>query len=94
MFKGPEDYSVTNQFINTTDGASQLYTLVRTFGEPPYTGTEPIGYLDQLATFNVYLDGNLKSPSSYSIMSALPVAQKLRFNTIPAAGKDITVEMR
>lgn len=93
FFKDPDDNTVVNQFIGTTDGNTTLFTLYRTFGLSPNEGTEPIGWLNQSVEFNVYLDGVLQSPSTYSVVSTTPVNQQLRFNTAPSIGQSVSVDM-
>jgi hypothetical protein len=92
LFLDPDDNTVTGQYIGTGDGATSSWTLQRTFGYPE-SGTEPIGYFNSSATFNVYLNGALQSASSYAVSTTTPVSQQIVFNSAPAAGDVITVDM-
>ena len=93
LFLDPDDNSVTGQAIGTTDGSTTNYTLVRTYGGSSGSGTEPVGYVNTGATFNVYLAGVLQSASTYTVLTTTPVAQVLKFNSAPTSGKAITVDM-
>lgn len=93
LFEDPDDHAVTAQPIGTTDGATTNWTLVRTFGEGGATGTEPVGFVNPDTAFNLYLNGTLQSPSSYSVITSTPVAQQIKFSTAPATGQTITVDI-
>ena len=93
LFKNPDDNSVTQQFIATTDGTTHLWTLNRTFGVGDYSWTEPVGYVDLTAPFNVYFGGVLQAPSSYSVNVTEPGLQQIQFTSTPTAGHIITVDM-
>lgn len=93
LFVNPDDYGVTNQTIGTTDGVSHTWTLQRTFGQAEYSWTEPVGYVNTTLPFNVYLDGVLQDPASYSVVQSQPVNQILDFSGTPSAGKRISVDM-
>lgn len=93
VFKNVDDNAVQQQFVGTTDGTAHTWTLSRTFGIGEYVWTETVGYVDLTLPFNVYLDGNLQDPTSYSVARTQPKVQQLVFNATPAAGKRITVDM-
>ena len=93
LFKNPSDNTVLSQIVATTDGVNSVYTLVRSFGLGENVGTEPVGYVDPVATFAAYLDGVWQSPGTYSVISTTPANQQIKFNTTPGAGKVITVDM-
>lgn len=92
LFLDPDDNVVTAQPIGTTDGLTTIFTVFRTYGIAPNVGTEPVGYLNMAQTFNVYLNGVLQSPSSYTVLQTLPVNQQIKFNAAPSAGQVITVD--
>jgi len=93
LFKNPDDCSVTQQAIGTTDGVAHTWQLVRTFGDANNSGTEPVGYVDLTQPFNVYFDGILQTPDTYTVAQTAPVNQELVFVGTPAAGHVITVDM-
>lgn len=93
LYKNDDDYRVRRQAIATTDGTTRSFTLIRTYGVGEASWSEPVGYVDQTAPFNVYLNDVLQDPSSYTIDTTLPVNQQLVFTGIPAAGKAVTVDM-
>lgn len=93
LFKNPDDFQVTNQFVATTDGVNHLWTLPRTFGDDANSGTEPVGYVDLTQQFNLYLNGVLQAASTYSVLTTSPVNQQVSFNGTPGAGQAITVDM-
>jgi hypothetical protein len=92
LFVDPDDNFVTSQFIGTTDGATTQFTLIRSYGSG-HVGVEPIGYWNDGATFNVYLDGVLQDGSTYSVNQSVPVSQQLTFVSAPTTGKTLTVDM-
>jgi len=92
-FPNPDDRSVERQDIATTDGSTNVWTLVRTFGAGGFTGTEPVGYVDITAPFNVYFDGVLQLGNTYEVIRTTPVSQQIRFFNTPGAGKKLSVDM-
>jgi len=92
FFKNPDDYTVTGQAIGTTDGATNVWNIVRTFGVGANVGTEMVGGVDTLSTVNVYLDGVLQSPTAYSILTVTPGQNQLQFASTPGAGHAITMD--
>lgn len=93
LFPNPDDNFVTSQVIGTTDGVSHQWTLQRTFGWNEYNWTEPVGYVNTLLPFNVYLNGVQQDQSTYTVVTAKPVNQQLDFAGTPSAGQVITVDM-
>ena len=93
LFWNVDDNTVVAQSQGDTDGTSSTYTLSRTFGVTDYNATEPVGYIDTTKTFNVYLDGVLQDPSTYDVLTALPVNQQIKFHATPTAGQAITTDM-
>jgi hypothetical protein len=93
LFRNPDDNTVKSQAIGTTDGSTRLWTLVRTFGVGEYSGTEPIGYVDETQPFNLYLNGVLQDPSTYTVLTTQGANQQVQFAGVPSAGKAITVDM-
>ena len=92
FFKNPDDYTVTGQAIGTTDGTTNVWNIVRTFGYGANVGSEMVGGVDTTQTVNVYLDGVLQSPSSYSILTVTPGQNQLQFAATPASGHAITMD--
>jgi hypothetical protein len=93
LFLDPDDNAVAGQPIGTTDGATTNWTLVRSYGGASGSGNEPVGYVNAGQAFNVYLNGTLQSPSTYTVVTTTPVAQQVKFSTAPAAGQAVTVDM-
>jgi hypothetical protein len=92
FFKNPDDYTVTGQAIGTTDGVTNVWDIVRTFGVGSNSGTELVGGVDTLSTVNVYLDGVLQSAATYDIVTSIPGLQQLQFHSTPATGHAITMD--
>lgn len=92
-FLDPDDNQVSTQFLGTTDGVETTWTLQRSFGGTSGSGSEPIGWLNQDLPFNAYLDGVLQAPDTYELLTTIGVFQQLRFNSTPAGGKIVTVDM-
>jgi hypothetical protein len=94
LFKWGDDCQVRSQNIGTTDGSTLVWTLTRTWGCGEYSGTEPIGWLDLTGgDFVVYLNGSPVDPSQYTILNTVGAWQQIQFNTAPASGQTITVDM-
>lgn len=94
LFTNPDDNSVTAQPEFTTDGTTSVYgPVIRTFGTPVYNGSEPVGVIDTGSTFNVYFDGVLQNPSTYTVLTGDPCNQQIQFHSTPTAGKAVTVDM-
>lgn len=94
LFLNPDDYTVTGQVQYTTDGTTLTYgPLNRTFGYGANVGTEAVGYIDNSATFNVYLDGVLESPGNYTLDRTYPCNQRITWAVAPTTGKVITTDM-
>lgn len=93
VFKFDKDSQVKSQVIGTTDGASHLWTLVRTYGVGEDSFTEPVGYVDLTCPFNLYLNGSLQDTSTYSVQTTVPGLQQVQFVGIPTTGQTITVDM-
>lgn len=94
FFKNPDDHRVTQQAIGTTDGVNSVFgPLVRTFADGPYSATEPVGGVDTTKPFNVYLNGVLQDPVTYSVLTGTPLNQQIKFASTPTAGQSIAVDM-
>jgi uncharacterized protein (TIGR02217 family) len=94
LFSNPDDYTVTGQGIGEGDGATTTFTLIRSFGASGFVGIEPIGQVDLLSTFNVYVNGVLKTlTTDYTVDQSVPGANVIIFTTAPAAAAAITVDM-
>lgn len=92
LFKDPSDYTVDGQYIGTGDGSTTNFLIQRTYGAGGHTFTEPVGWVDLGADFNVYIDGILQT-SGYTVAQTQMTANELRFGTPPAAGEVVTVDM-
>lgn len=93
LFDNPDDNQVTANPIGTGDGSNKIFTLTRFFGANGYGASEPVGVANTSATFNVYNNGSLVSPSAYTVDTSLPCANTVTFTTAPASGHAITVDM-
>ena len=94
LYQDPDENSVTGQNTGTGDGTTLTFTLFKSFGLSSGSGTEPIGYLNQGAAFNVYVNGTLKTiATDYTVDVSTPYAQTITFSTAPGAGLPITVDM-
>jgi len=87
-----EDHAVLSQEIATTDGTTRAYTLVRTYGVGEAAFTESIDYVDTSKPVNVYLDGVLQDPDSYTIDTTVPVQQQILFAGTPVTDQVITAD--
>lgn len=97
-FSNPYDNSVQGQSFTTTDGINSTFgPLMRTYGASGYTITEPVGYVDLTAPFNVYIDGTLVAANdatyAYTVEQTTPVNQLLKFTNIPPSGHVVTIDM-
>jgi uncharacterized protein (TIGR02217 family) len=93
-YQDPDDYTQLGIEIGTGNGSSTQFTLVR--GTNPGSsnqGIENIGILNTAATFNVYLNSVLQSPSSYTVNTGLPYQQSITFASAPANGLIVSVDM-
>lgn len=93
LFPVEWDRSVTGQFVATTDGTTTVFTLNRTFGRGALSGTEPVGYVDTVQPFNVYLDGVLQDHTTYQLIQTTPAQQQLKTLSTIASGHTLTVDM-
>jgi uncharacterized protein (TIGR02217 family) len=62
LYQDPTDNTVTGQSLGVGNASATSFQLVRAFGGD----SEPIFAPNLGATFNVYLNGTLQSPSSYT----------------------------
>lgn len=93
FFKNIDDYQADGNIVGAGDGATNTFTLLRTFGANGHYGSEPVGIVDTTQFFNVYLDGGLVSPATYSIDTSNPAANTITFASPPGLGVEITVDM-
>jgi hypothetical protein len=95
-FVNPWDSYATGSIIGPTVAGQTQYVITRDYGANGYIGTEPIGIIDQTATWNLYIDGIVKSPSDptwgYSVDASTPWNQLIVFNSGTAAGHTISVD--
>lgn len=88
----PDDNTVVGQAVGTGDGTTQTFNLYRTYGADGFTTLEPIGGLNVGLPINVYVNGSLVSPSTYTLLTGTPLSQGIRFNSAPALGAVITAD--
>jgi uncharacterized protein (TIGR02217 family) len=86
LYTDPTDKQVTEQGIATGDGATTSFTFMRTLGG----FIEPVSWVTSVA--NVYLNGTVQSPSSYSVTAPNGFDNTLTFSTAPASGAVITAD--
>lgn len=89
LFTDPDDHSVLGQGIGAGDGTTTLFQLVRALGGAGFV--EPI-YAPN-AVSNVYVNGVVQSPSSYSVGaygSSNP--GQITFATAPVAGAAVAAD--
>lgn len=100
-YQDPDDNQVIGQAVGVGDGTTSAFTLFRTYGGSDGTGTEPIGMVNQTGpnlngngNFNVYFGGVLQPDdgSVYTVVTAVPLLQQIRFNSTPAEGTVITAD--
>lgn len=78
LFKDPDDYLVTNGFCGVADGVTTQFPLCRTMGD----FHEKVGQVDTANTINVYVNGVLQAPASYTV--TLP--NLIVFSSAPVSG--------
>lgn len=93
LFKNPDDNVVTNQFIATTDGTTNIWTLSRTFGLGEDSRTEPVGYVDAALPFAAYLNGVGQDHTLWQLIQTTAGQQQIKFFNTPSAGQKLTVDM-
>lgn len=94
LFLNPDDHCSRNEAIATTDGVNSLFgPLQRTYGANGYTSTEPVGYVDTTRPFNLYANGVLQDPSSYTLVQTTPCDVQVKFSTTPSAGLALTCDL-
>lgn len=82
LYADPDDNSVAAQAFASGDGATTSFTMMRTLGG----FLEPVGWVTSLA--NVYLNGVVQAPSSYS----LAAPNTLVFGSAPGAGLTVSAD--
>lgn len=95
LYLNPSDHKVFQNQIGVGDGSTTVFTLTRTFGANGYFGTEPVGQVNLIELFNVYLNGSPSPvlPTAYAVSAAAPGANTITFTTAPGNGQKITVDM-
>lgn len=100
FFNDTDDNQVIGQPVGTGDGNTLTFSLSRTFGLGQYTVTEPVGSvnvsgppLNGNGPFNVYLNGILQTPTSYTVVTSTPMNNFIRFFQAPPVGAVITCDM-
>ena len=89
----------TAQAFATTDGTTQQYgPLLRSIGYGAGMALEPVGVVDDVQPFRLYVDGELADPHDatwgYSLVTDTPWAQAVNFTAgAPPAGHVLTVDM-
>jgi hypothetical protein len=82
LYTDPDDNAVTAQAFGTGDGATTVFTMMRSLGG----FLEPVGWITSIAA--VYLDGAVQSGSSYS----LATPNTLTFGSAPGSGVTISAD--
>lgn len=95
LYKNPDDHKVWQNIIGTGDGTTTAFTLTRFFGANGYGASEPVGQVNTGEAFNCYLNGSAApvNPTLYTVSTATPCANTIIFETAPAAGQKIAVDM-
>ena len=92
LYLDADDHSVTGQAIGSGNGSTTVFQLVRAFGG----FVEPMLAPNIAGTINVYLNGTLQSPSTYTVngwgTSNSNGPGSIVFNTAPANGVAITAD--
>jgi uncharacterized protein (TIGR02217 family) len=88
LYTDDDDNAVTGQQIDTGDGSTVTFALIRSFGGY----IEPVSRVNAL--HNVYLAGVVQSPATYSVTddAANESGSSITFTTAPAAGTVITAD--
>jgi hypothetical protein len=97
-YRHPRWNETTAQSFATTDGTTQQYApLLRSIGSGATIAMEPVGVIDDAQPFRLYRDGILIDPADatwgYTLVTTTPWAQAVHFNSVPAAGHVLTVDM-
>jgi uncharacterized protein (TIGR02217 family) len=85
FFTNPTDNSRTGQVIQTGDGVTTSFRVIRSWAN----FSEPVGAVNVGEAINVYLDDVLQAPSSWEINSDLT---HLVFDSAPSEGAVITMD--
>jgi hypothetical protein len=95
LYRNPNDAKTFRNQIATGDGVTTVFTITRTFGANGFFGTEAVGQVDTAAPLNVYLGTSTTpvAPSLYTISTATPCVNTIAFETAPAAGAAICLDM-
>lgn len=92
LFPNPDDHYVTGEVLGTTDGATNVYAITRTFGVGEDSGTEAIGVMDLTQPYKVYLAGVEQDPATYQLLTDAPCEQQVKFLSTPSAGKEVRID--
>jgi uncharacterized protein (TIGR02217 family) len=94
-FTNPDDNTVLAQPIGTGDGVTDVFTIVRTYGDPSVAVyTEPVGWTHTTGTLNVYYNGGLRANGTdYVIDNSFPGSSRLSCMTTPNLASPITIDM-
>lgn len=98
QFYDEDDNSRVQTFIGTTDGSTSAFDLTVYQGFGPYiAGPYHVGFVDTTQTFNLWVDGLLKSTTDttygYSLLTGTPMKQRLVFNNPPPSGHMLKVDL-
>ena len=91
-FADPDDSVVTANVIALGNGTKTVFPITRTFGGGGFSTVEPVGYVDNGATFNVYLNGVIQ-PSGWTLTQTVAYNQTLTFGSAPGSGVAVSVDM-
>jgi hypothetical protein len=93
LFRNPDDYIATAEYIATTDGFATLYgPVTRTFGTGDYTASESVGWVDLTAPVKIYLDGIEQGSSAAYVLQTTPGDVRIKFTAAPTIGQVITMD--
>jgi hypothetical protein len=92
LFTDDDDNQAYHSGIAIADGAATWFTITRAYGAGGFFTAEPVGYVNSGHPVNVYFDGALQDPATWSIDYTLPYSQRLTFTTAPPSGVLITMD--
>jgi uncharacterized protein (TIGR02217 family) len=94
LFKNPYDNLTVGSSSGVGDGATTRFVLARSFGAGGFSASEPVGYVDTAATFNVYVNGVLKTPGTdYALDQTYPGSPAVVFVTAPPVSQAVTADL-
>lgn len=89
-YDDPTDDSRQNQNLGTGDGTTKNFLFIRNLtGYGGLVVSEPVGGVDIGRTLNVYLNGTLQDPATYTVSSS---GTTLKFVTPPGSGVVVSAD--